>query len=52
MIEGDGVHLTSRANRNAAVSLCRRVREMVLYAGRDSEMEMEEDGGGKQRRID
>jgi hypothetical protein len=52
VIEGDGVHLTSCANRNAAVSLCRRVREMVLYAGRDSEMEMEEEGGGKRRRID
>ncbi len=52
VIEGDGVHFTSRANRNAAVSLCRRVREMVLNAGRDFKVEMEEEGGGKRRRID
>ncbi len=52
VIEGDGVHLTSRANRNAAVNLCRRVRELMLNDGRDFEMEMEEDGGGKRRRIE
>ncbi len=27
LVEDDGVHLTSRANRCAAVSLCTRVRE-------------------------
>ncbi len=52
VIEGDGVHLTSRANRNTAVYLCRRVREMVWNAGRDLDTEMEEDGDGKRRRIE
>jgi hypothetical protein len=52
VIEGDGVHLTSRVNRNAAVNLCRRVREMVRTAGRDLDTEMEEDGCGKRRRIE
>jgi hypothetical protein len=52
VIEGDGVHLTSRTNRNAAVNLCRRVREMVRNAGRDLDTEMEEDGDGKRRRIE
>jgi hypothetical protein len=52
VIEGDGVHLTSRANRNAAVNLCRRVREMVRTAVRDQDTEMEEDGFVKRRRIE
>jgi hypothetical protein len=52
VLEGDGVHLTERANRNAAVLLCRRVREMVFSAGRDFEMEVEEDGVGKRRRVE
>jgi hypothetical protein len=52
VIEGDEVHLTSRANRNAAVNLCRRVREMVRTAGRDLDTETEEDGCGKRRRIE
>jgi hypothetical protein len=52
LIESDGVHLTSRANRNAAVNLCRRVRELVWIAGRDFDAELEEDGDGKRRRIE
>jgi hypothetical protein len=52
VIEGDGVHLTARANRNAAVLLCRRIREMVYSAGRDFEMDVEEDGVGKRRKIE
>jgi hypothetical protein len=52
VIESDGVHLTARANRNAAVNLCRRVREMVRSAGRDLESDLEEDGDGKRRRIE
>jgi hypothetical protein len=47
VIEGDGVHLTTRANRNAAVLLCRRIREMVLRACREMEIEEEDDGAGK-----
>ncbi len=52
VIEGDGVHLTARANRNAAVLLCRRIREMVVRAGREFEMEEEEGAEGKRRRIE
>jgi hypothetical protein len=52
VIESDGVHLTARANRNAAVNLCRRVRELVRSAGRDLESDLEEDGDGKRRRIE
>jgi hypothetical protein len=52
VLEGDGVHLTARANRNAAVLLCRRIREMVYSAGRDFEMDVEEDGVGKRRRME
>jgi hypothetical protein len=52
VIEGDGVHLTARANRNAAVLLCRRIREMVFSAGREFEMDVEEDRAGKRRRIE
>jgi hypothetical protein len=47
VIEGDGVHLTTRANRNAAVLLCRRIREMVLRASREMEIDEEDDGAGK-----
>jgi hypothetical protein len=50
VIEGDGVHLTARANRNAAVSLCRRVKEIFCpYAGGD---ETEVTGGAKRRRVE
>jgi hypothetical protein len=52
VLEGDGVHLTARANRNSAVLLCRRIREMVYSAGRDFEMDVEEDGVGKRRRME
>ncbi len=52
VLEGDGVHLTARANRNAAVLLCRRVREMVYSAGRDFEMDVEDDRVGKRRRLE
>jgi hypothetical protein len=52
VIEGDGVHLTARANRNAAVNLCRRIRELVRMASRDFETDPEEDGAGKRRRIE
>jgi hypothetical protein len=52
VMDSDGVHLSSRANRNAAVNLCRRVREMVRRATRDQDMETEEDGGGKRRRME
>jgi hypothetical protein len=41
------VHLTTRANRNAAVLLCRRIREMVLRASREMEIDEDEDGAGK-----
>jgi hypothetical protein len=52
VLDGDGVHLTPRANRNAAVNLCRRVREMVRTAARDQDVAMEEDGSVKRRRIE
>ncbi len=52
VIEGVAVHLTARANRNAAVLLCRSIREMVFSVGRDFEMDVEEDGAGKRRRIE
>jgi hypothetical protein len=50
LIEGDGVHLMARANRNAAVSLCRRVREMLCPDGREDEMAGT--GGRKRRRVE
>jgi hypothetical protein len=52
VIEGDGVHLTERANRNAAVLLCRRIREMVVRASREFETEEEEEGAGKRRKME
>jgi hypothetical protein len=52
VMDGDGVHLSSRANRNAAVNLCRRVREMVRRAARDQDVETDEDVCGKRRRIE
>jgi hypothetical protein len=52
VIEGDGVHLTARANRNAAVLLCRRIREMVVRASREFETEEEEEGAGKRRKME
>jgi hypothetical protein len=50
LIEGDGVHLTARTNRNAAVSLCRRVREMLCPDGREDEMAGT--GDRKRRRVE
>jgi hypothetical protein len=50
VIEGDGVHLTARANRNAAVSLCRRVREMLSHE--EKEDEMDGTGDSKRRRVE
>jgi hypothetical protein len=52
VIEGDGVHLTARANRNAAVLLCRRIREMGVRAGREFETDEEEEGAGKRRKME
>jgi hypothetical protein len=52
VVDGDGVHLSSRANRNAAVNLCRRVREMVRRAARDQDMETDEEVGVKRRRME
>jgi hypothetical protein len=52
VIEGDGVHLTARVNRNAAVLLCRRIREMVLRASREMEIDEEEEGAGKRRKME
>jgi hypothetical protein len=50
VIEADGVHLTLRANRNAAVSLCRRVRE--LLSQEEKEDEVSATGDHKRRRIE
>jgi hypothetical protein len=38
VLGSDGVHLTSRANKVAAVSLCRRTKEMIET---DNSMEKE-----------
>ncbi len=40
---GDGVHLTSKANAFAAVSLCCRIAEVELF--------VRSSGGGKKRRV-
>jgi hypothetical protein len=50
VIEGDGVHLSVRANRNAAVSLCRRVREMLNQEEKEDEVSVM--GESKRRRVE